>query len=515
MENTYTPIKDSTARHALALMLALSAIKLITHLLLSSRYGYFRDELYYLAAGRHLDWGYVDFAPLTALYARIGLLLGGSLTAIRVIPAVAGAALVALVMAMTRRLGGNLFAQGLAGLCILVSPAFLVLDNFLNMNAVEPLIWTGAVYVLMQIIQTGNSRLWIWFGVLIGVGLENKHSTLFFAAPVFLALLVSGYHREFRKPWIWLGGIIALLIFLPNLVWQWQHNFPTLEDLENVRRSGKNIVLGPGAFVWQQVYVLHPVLLPVWVAGLVSYIRNSRLRFLGVTYLLFFVLMFALKAKHYYLFPIYPMLIAGGAKVIADFLEKQVVRRLSWVKTAVVAIVLVTALPMDLFVLPVLPPEKYIAYSGFLSLEQIKTEVKHESAWPQMFADQFGWEELVKEIGAIYQSLPREEQIHTAILAGNYGEAGAIDFLGPKYGLPPAICGHQNYYFWGTRGFETGTMIVLQREKSTLEHCFESIEQAAVHHHPYGMDEENGPIYLCRNPKFRLSDLWPKLKHWN
>jgi hypothetical protein len=508
---TIKNVKASTG-----LILAFSAAKLLIHLLLSNRYGYFRDELYYLAAGRHLDWGYVDFAPLTALYAKIGLLLGGSLTAIRIIPALAGALLVALTMVITRRLGGGLFAQSLAGLCVLISPAFLAINNFLSMNAVEPLLWTGAVYVLIRIIQTGNSRLWIWFGVLIGLGLENKHSTLFFALAVVAALLLTECRREFRKPWIWIAGVIAFALFLPNLWWQWQHNFPTLEDLENVRRMGKNVVLGPGAFVWQQVYLLHPVILPVWVAGLIWFIRNSRFRIFANAYLLFFALMFVMHAKHYYLFPIYPMLIGAGAKAIADLLAlRPDWSRQIWPKAVILIVIMLAAIPMDLFLLPILPPEKYIAWSRFLSLEQIKSEVAHESSWPQLFADQFGWEELVRDVNDAYQSLPPEERARTSILAGNYGEAGAIDLFGPKYGLPPAICAHQNYYFWGTRGFESGTMIILQWNKSDLEQLFESVVEAKVHFHPYGMAEENNPIYLCRNPKFKLSEIWPKLKHWN
>jgi len=365
-------------------------------------------------------------------------------------------------------------------------------------------------------VQTSNSRLWLWFGVLLGLGLENKHSTIFFGAAVFFALLLSRHRSELRKPWFWLGGMIALVIFLPNLIWQWQHGFPTLEDLENVRRSGKNVVLGPAAFVWQQIYILHPLISLVWIGGLIWFLRDSRWRILGCTYLAFFGLMFALHSKQYYLFPIYPMLIAGGAKALSDALAAWKSKAgMLWPKAAVLVLILASALPMAIFVLPILPPEKYIAYSGFLNLQQIKSEVRHESAWPQFFADQFGWEELVAEVSAAYHSLPPVERAKAAILAGNYGEAGAIDLFGPRYGLPAAICAHQNYYFWGTHGFETGTLIVLQFDKSDLTPIFDSVEECGVHYHPYGMAEENHPIYLCRNPKVKLSDIWPRLKHWN
>lgn len=507
--------RESASRPAIGLIVGLTASKLVLHLLLSGRYGYFRDELYYLDAARHLDWGYVDFAPLVALYAKFALLLGGSLHALRLIPALAGAGLVALTMLITWRLGGGRFAQGLAGLCVLVAPAFLALDNFLSMNAVEPLFWMGAVYVLIRIVQTGNSRLWLWFGVIAGLGLENKHSTIFFCFAVFAALLLSGYLSEFRKPWIWLGAAIALLLFLPNLLWQARHSFPTLEDLANVHFSGKNVALGPGAFIWQQIFLLNPSLLPVWLAGLAAFLRDARLRVLGWTYVVFSVIMYALHAKHYYLFPIYPMLFAGGAVVVSHWLASRPAGTKHWTKAAIVTGIVLLALPLDAFVLPIFSPEKYIQYSGFLNLQQVKTEVRQESRWPQIFADQFGWEDLVGEVAVIYTSLLPAERAQTAIMAGNYGEAGAINLFGPKYGLPPAICAHQNYYFWGTHGFDVGTMIALQADKRELERYFGSVVEAGTHYNEYGMAEENSPIYVCRFPKVRLSDVWRDLKHWN
>ncbi|HUU15024.1 MAG TPA: glycosyltransferase family 39 protein [Terriglobia bacterium] len=501
---------------AVGMVVGLAATKLLIHLLTGGRYGYFRDELYYLDAARHLDWGFVDFAPLVAVYAKVGLMLGGSLHAIRLIPALAGAGVVALAMYIAQQLGGGRFAQALAGLAVLFSSGFLVIDNILSMNAVEPLFWMGAIAVLIRIVNTGNSRLWLWFGVLAGLGLENKHSTVFFGFTVVVALLLTEHRSEFKKPWIWLGGAVAFLIFLPNLLWQVRHNFATLEDLENVRRMGKNIVLGPVEFVWQQIYLLHPLLFPIWLAGLVSFLWHRRTRILGWTFVVFFLTMFAVHAKHYYLLPIYPMLLAGGAVAMERWLEaRAATRRKLWPRAAIVVVIVFVASVVDVFMLPILPPEKYIKHSAFLHLSQLQTEVHHKSTWPQIFADQFGWEELVAEVAKIYQSLPPEERRQTAIFANNYGEAGAIDFFGPKHGLPPAICAHQNYYFWGPPDFTGDTYIVLQGRRSDLEQHFQSVDEAATHYHPYGMEEEDNPIYLCRGPKFKLSEVWPKLKHWN
>ncbi len=515
---TSRPGGRSSPALALGLLIGLVGAKLLIHLALGGRYGYFRDELYYLDAGRHLAAGYVDMAPLVAVYAKFALLLGGSQHALRLLPAVAGAAVVALTMIITRQLGGGRFAQGLAGLAALISPAVLVVDNFLSMNAVEPVLWMGGIAVLIRILQTGNSRLWLWFGLLAGLGMENKHSTVFFAIAVVGGLLLTQHRREFLKPWIWLGGLIALLVFLPNLMWQIRHNFPTLEDLENVRRTGTNVVLGPAAFRWQQIFTVHPILLPIWLAGLVSFLRQRATRVLGWTFVVFFVVMFAMHAKQYYLFPIYPMLFAGGAVAFEKWLNRRTSpagTTLRFAKPVMVAVIVLAAIPVDIFLLPIFPPEKYVRYSGFLHLEQTKSEVHHEAAWPQVFADQFGWQELVQEVAQIYHSLPPQERARTVIMTGNYGEAGAINQFGPKYGLPRAYSGHQNHFFWGPPPFQPETMVILQASRSNLERYFENVQEAGQHYNQWGMAEENGPIWLCRGLKVQLAEVWPTLKHWN
>jgi hypothetical protein len=237
-------------RLATGVVIALCAVKLGLHLLTGVRhYGYFRDELYYLDMARHLDWGYVDAPPLVAVYAKVALALGGSLAALRILPALAGTALVLLSVLIARELGGGRYAQLLTGLSLLFAPGWLVSDSLMTMNAFEPLFWMGCALVVARIVRTGDSRLWLWFGVLAGLGLENKHSALFFGFAVTVALLLTRQRRELLKPSIWIAGGIVLALFLPNLIWQIRHHFPTLQDLENVRREGKNVVLGPLAFV--------------------------------------------------------------------------------------------------------------------------------------------------------------------------------------------------------------------------------------------------------------------------
>lgn len=500
------------------LLALLAGAKFLVHVLVSNRYGFFRDELYFLDCARHLDWGYVDHAPLIAVYAKISLLLGGSLPALRLLPAIAGAALVALAMLITHQLGGRRFAQGLAGLCIIAVPIHLGMHGILTMNAFEPLFWMGCTYFLIRIVQGGNSRLWIWFGALAGFGLQNKHSTLLFGFAVAMALLLSVQRREFLKPWIWFGGLIAFLIFLPNIIWQIQHGFPTVEDLRNVQSTGKNVVLDPLDFIGQQILLLHPFLLPVWFVGLISLLAGNlrRMRVLGYTYLLLLALMVILKAKNYYLSPIYPMLYAAGAVVIEGWLTRGFSwKRRQWQKTVIASYVGVMATVAIPAMLPFLSPANLLAYNRFLGISPPKTEVNHEGPLPQYFGDQFGWEQLVKKVADIYWALPPEEREQTAIFAGNYGEAGAINHFGSAYGLPEAICAHQTYYLWGPPDFNGNTFIWLQWKREWLEPLFQTVEQAGEHFHPWGMTEENRPIYLGRGLREPLPELWPGLKVWN
>src|SRR5580700_928334 len=375
---------------AVGILIALCAAKLLLHIFTSVRhYGYFRDELYYFDMARHLDWGYVDAAPLIAVYAKIALWMGGSMAALRILPALAGAALIALTILIARELGGERYAQFLAGLCILLCPSVLAMDSLMTMNAFEPLFWMGCIWVVARILRTGDSRLWLWFGVLAGLGLENKHSTLSFGFAVTVALLLTHHRREFTGKWIWIAGAIALALFVPNLIWQIRHHFPTIEDLANVRREGKNVVLGPLAFVKEQIIDQHPILLPVWLAGLIWFLRDRRWRVLGLTFVVFFVLMEVAHAKNYYVFPIYPMLFAGGAVVIERWLansyviiQHRVINIPVWTRAAVIAIIVVATFPAIPLATWMLPPERLLAYQNAIGFKPAKAEVHHESLCP-------------------------------------------------------------------------------------------------------------------------------------
>ena len=492
-------------------LVALCAVKLILHIFTSVRhYGYFRDELYYLDLARHLDWGYVDCAPLIAVYAKIAMLIGGSLAALRILPALAGAALIAITMLLCRQLGGGRYAQLLAGLPILLAPAFLTLDSLLTMNAFEPLYWMGALFVVARILRTGESRLWLWFGVLAGLGLENKHSTLSFGFAVVVALLLTRHREEFAQRWIWIAGAIALAIFLPNIIWEIHRHFPTIEDLENVRREGKNVVLGPLAFVKEQIIDMHPVLLPVWLAGLVWLLRERRWRVLGLAFVVFFVQQEVSHAKNYYLFPMYPLLFAAGGVVI----ERWLANRAAWTRAIVVVLIFAVTVPFIPLFTWMLPPERLLAYQTFIGYKPAKQEVAMQSLLMQPIADQFGWPEMTREVANIYNSLSPDERAQTGIWAGNYGEAGAINQFGPQYGLPRAWSRHQNHWYWGPPPVSYKNFIVIQWSLDDVKDNCTSF-QAFPHYERFGMAEENTPIYLCRGATFDVRKIWWHSHHWN
>jgi len=296
--------KRRVAVTATAVVVCISACKLLVHLYAGRHYGYFVDELYYLACSRHLDWGYVDQPPLIALitwFARS--LLGESLPAIRFAPAVAGACEVALTALIARELGGKRFAQGFAALATLAAAGILASDGLLTMNVFEPLFWMGCAGLLIRIVKTGNHRLWIWFGILAGFGLENKYSMLIFGAGIVLGLLLTPQRRAFSSPWLWIAGAIAFLIFLPNLLWNIQHHFPFLELQANIRRSGRDVSLTPLAFFGQEILTMHPLSLPLWLGGLWFYFitpAGKPFRALGWAWAFTALIIVTLSPRVYY-----------------------------------------------------------------------------------------------------------------------------------------------------------------------------------------------------------------------
>ena len=496
---------------------SIAAVAVLPQMLTNGRYGYFRDELYFLACGDHLAWGYVDFAPLVALLARVSRdTLGDSLHAIRFLPAMAMGAEIVLTGLITRELGGKRFAVFLACVCVMMAPVILGNATRLSMNPFEPLFWMGCVYFLLRAINSDQPRLLLWCGVMLGLGLENKHSTAFFFVSLFAGLLATSARKLLLTKWFWIAGAIALLIFLPNLLWQFAHHFPTLEALRNVKATHKNIELPPVAFFHQQIKMLNSASSLVWLAGLGFYLFHSRgklYRALGITYLVFLAIMMVLKGKDYYLAPIYPMLYAAGGVFWETLAEEH--GRLRWVRVAIPAVVIALGLIAIPLVVPVLPVEKIVPYMGALGIKMSRTEVQDKGPLPQHFGDEFGWPEMAAAVAKVYDSLPPEQREKTGIFAGTYGDAGAIDFFGPRLGLPKSISGHQNYYLWGPRQYTGESLIFLHYDLEDVQEWCGSVQVGPKLEPHYGMGEEHYTILVCKGLKKPLEKVWPRFKVWN
>ena len=495
---------------------AIAAVKLLLHLYSGRHYGFFVDELYYLACAQHLAWGYVDQPPLIALIAWIArTFLGESLSAIRLFAALAGAGTVLLTGLIARELGGRRFAQGLAALSVLLAPGLLVMDHFLTMNAFEPLFWMGCALLVIRIIRTGDQRLWIWFGALAGIGLENKHSMLIFGFGLVAGLLLTPERRILWSRWLWVGGVLAFLLFLPNLLWNIHHHFPFLELQENIRRSGRNVDLSPLTFFAEETLSMLPLSLPIWVAGLwylFFHREGKQFRALGWAWVIAAALIVGLNPRVYYLFPAYPLLFAAGGIAWENWL---VAPRRQWIKPVYAALMILMGALLAPTVIPLLPPETYIRYAAALHIQQPRIENSELGPLPQLFADQFGWPEMAATVASVYDNVPPELRAKTCVFAQTYGQAGAIDFFGPKYGLPRAMSGHQNYFLWGPHGCTGESVIVLDDREEVLAAQYASVRKAAHVYHPYSMPYNHFDVYYCQGLKVRVDEVWPRLKRWD
>lgn len=496
-------------------------------MLTSTRYGYFRDALYYLACADHLAFGYVDQPPLFPFIAWIARhTLGTSLPALIFWPALAGVARIILVAAFARELGAKRFGVALAAALAATPAVWWVMDHQFAMNTFEPLFWTGCAYGILRMIHTQNPKLWLAFGVIAGLGLENKYSIAIFAFALLLGLLLTQHRKLLFTPWLFVGGAVALLIFLPNLVWNIQHHWPFLELMHNIRVTSKDIVYPPVAYTAQQILMMNPLSFPFWFGGLLFYFfsRNAKsYRSFGWAFLITFAFFLISHGKDYYSAPAYPILLAAGA-VAAEHLLSRAPRpqaneqpskwRAPLKRICFVWLAMGIAVPLPQ-VLPVLPLEAFLRYQSHSALHGKPTERSFVGTpLPQYYADELPWQEQVAAVARVYHSLPPEEQAKTAIFCDNYGQAAAIDFFGPRYGLPKAISGHQSYFLWGPRSY-TGEIVILEGvSESDARQYFASVDAAATVNVPYAYFYETRPILLCRGLKENLQTLWLRVKNW-
>lgn len=506
---------------ATVILLALAALPILIALVArNGSYGYFSDTFYCVACSEHLAWGYVDHPPLSiALLALIRAILGDAPWALHLLSALATAGSVVLTGLMARRLGAGTFGQALAALAAVVTPVFLVNSSVHSMNAFDLLFWCLGAYVILGILKNDAPKGWLLFGLIAGLGLLNKLSMGFFGLGLCVALVLTRNRKyimskvdgKFRPGLhLWGGGALAILIFLPHLIWQILNDWPTIEFMSNsIALHGAS----PIEFLLFQVTGMHPFNMPIWLTGLYFYLFSRRgrpYRMMGIIYVSIFILLILQGTRAYYLAVAYPMLFAGGAVLIESFVERGKWRGRILKPVIVTALVAGTAFMLP-FMLPVLPPQQLLAFQESLGTPADQVEV------PQMLADRLCWEEFVAEVARVYETLPEEDRNECDILTNLYHTAGAIDFFGKKYGLPPARSFHNNYWLWGPGDTSWDVVIVIGVHKAWLEGLFGEVIEAGRTSCEYSdhMGLKDAPVYVCRKPNRPIAEVWAEVKQFN
>ena len=495
---------------------AVIGAKLALHLIVLAvtRFGVQRDEFLYLAMGRHLRLWHMDFPPFIALLGNLSrALFGQSLAVVRVFPAIEGSLLVLVAALIARELGGGRFAQGLTAVCMLGSLLYLRSSTLFQPVVLDQLWWTLALYALLRLERDDRPRWWIAFGLAVGAGLLTKFSILFFAVAALVGVVATPTRRWLRTRWPWAAAGIALVIGSPSIVGQLALGFPVAGQMQDLQGQQLRHVTW-SLFLTSQPLMVGPVpflLAAVGAGTLILWKRWRRFAVLGVTCLAAFVLLFLLHGKAYYIGPIYPTLFAAGSVV----LERAPRNRSSLaLRVAVVASVLAfgfLGLPIGV---PLLSPEATAAYALRTgATRSLRTNQGVLDRLPQDFADMLGWEEQSRALSRVVVSLTPAERDSAVIFASNYGEAGAAEFYGPRYDLPPVISAAGSYWFFGPGRRSGAVLITIGEDSSDVAKAYDDVRPVGVIRSPWSVEEERiVPLIVARNPKQSLQRLWPSLK---
>ncbi|NJD22153.1 MAG: glycosyltransferase family 39 protein [Melioribacter sp.] len=500
---------------ATAIIFYLSLFKFFLLILFAGNYGIFRDEYYYIECSKHLDWGFVDQPPLCALILFISrTFLGESILAIRIFAYIASSATVFISGLIARELGGRKFAQSLTALAVIFCPVILFGGSFFSMNAFDVLLSSLFFYYLIRLVKTENPKLWMVIGLICGIGLENKLTFLFLGFGLAVGLILTKNRKYLLSKELLVGGIIVLLISLPNIIWQMKNDFPTLEFMRNAS-TRKNVSFGFLDFFLGSLMELNPFYI-IFLAGafyfLLFHKEGKRFTIFAWMYISIFVVFVLNSGKPYYMGVLYPMIISAGVVGADLFIEKYMK---NWARYTLAAILIPSFIVITPFAIPILNVETYINYSSSLGIKPASGERSRLGILPQFFADRFGWEQMVQETAEVYNKLSQDEKSKVLIAAQNYGEAGAVNYYREKYGLPLAISPHNNYWLWKFPQEYTGeVMIIIGGDLEGNKEFFEEVEVAAHHYNKYGMPYENVDIYICRKPKMKLSEAWQRIKNF-
>ncbi|MCC6489364.1 MAG: glycosyltransferase family 39 protein [Candidatus Hydrogenedentes bacterium] len=483
----------------------------VFHLLVNRQYGFHGDELYFIVCGQRPAWGYVDHPPLVPMAAWLATeLMGVNLFALRFFPALVLGASCFLTGWLARRLGAGRYGEFLASLTFVCTPILLRLGAILNIPCFEVFFWLVAAHLLVSTCKYEQPRWWLAIGALCGVALLAKHTTLFLGTGLAVGLVLTQRRKDLLTPWPWAGALLAFAIFLPNLLWQYHHDWATLEFVRNLNASEMQQT-GRVEFIAAQFILMNLFGAFVWVSGLFYFLKSVSgrpYRMLGWVFVTVFVILLAFKAKVYYLVPAYPMLMAGGAVLLERSLTRP---RLRWMRVALpVAIV-----AMSLVLVPLMTPlgslewkERYISsVLGFMAGDP--SDLTFD------FRYQMSRQEQLEVLRQVYDDLSEKDRQGCVILTDEYDTASMVNVLGRDPGLPQAISGNNSYFLWGPRGATGECVIVFGYDEDLMRSCFRDVSVAALAPCPWYKKFEKGrPVYLCRDPLAPFEELWPRFKRY-
>ncbi|MDZ7333292.1 MAG: glycosyltransferase family 39 protein [candidate division KSB1 bacterium] len=484
------------------LILALAFLKLIIHFITNTNYELHRDAYLYLAQGDHLDWSFLSVPPTTAVIGNITrFLFGDSVFSIRLFPAIIGAVSVIMIGLIIRNLGGKIWAILLGCTAFIVSPAFLRSNTLFQPVAFDAFYWLLSTYFILKLIQTQNPKFWIHLGITWGLAFLAKYNIGFLILAFGLALLFTSDRKLFLSKYFLYGSLLGLLIVLPNLVWQYNHNFPVVYHMTRLRETQLAHVRVID-FLMAQV-LMNFSNLWVWLLGMAFILffkAGKKYRVLGYTYLAVVLLYILLKGKGYYALGIYPILFAFGGVAIEKYAEG----KLSFLKPAILALMILTTLPLLPYSLPVLPLDKMVVYGEkskqFGGEGALRWEDGRIYPLPQDYADMTGWKELSDIVIKAYQSLSDSDKSDCVIYAENYGQAGAIKYYAEKYGLPEPVCFSESFLFWAPDSANFKTLIYVNDDTNDVSYYFTTVELVGRITDPYAR-ESGLPVWLCRTPR--------------
>jgi len=490
--------------------------KLALHLCTTGGYGIFRDELYYIACSEHLSAGYVDHPGFSiwVLWA-VRHLLGDSLFALRLLPAICGALTVYVVGRTARVLGGGTFAQTLAMTAALIAPEYLGLNHYYSMNSFDLLAWSLVGYLVARLQQESLPRLWILLGLVCGFGLWNKIGLLWLGAGLVVGLLATPARRALLTVWPWVTALMAVFGLDAYLRWQVANDWSTVEWMQNA--TSEKMVHGTfGSFVHGQIDAMHPLNVLIWGAGVLYLLfhREARqFRILGWMWLTVAVILATAEASRAgYLAPAYTFVFAAGGVAW----ERILVRRQAALRYAFVGLWLLAGAAVAPLAMPLLPLDSYVRYAAALGQKPDTEEKKELADLPQWYADMQGWSLVADAMARAFDTLPAEERRHAAVFGGDYGVAGAIDFFGPALGLPKAVSGHNSYWLWGPRDWDGSVAIIPTRNEGRLRYLFGEVQRVGTIECGRCMPYENHlPIWIVRRARVSVPQLWFAAKHFD